>query len=266
MKSIILNSKGGVGKSTTAVQVVAPYMYVKCGKNEKINLIEFDDENEDSLTFIKSNILNTKRVKITGNDIDGIVTDISLDNDNLIVDVGGNKTTTIILNSLENSGILSVFDVVFIPLTDGEQDAINAINVYQKIRSLNDEIKIIFVLSRVNINMNLEIQFLDFFGDNKGKIDDREGLIEKIKEDDRNIIKLYDNESVKYSRAFGISVYEMCNKPIQDLKDKLKEELKDNRKEDAKKTSYKVTISNTALSFKEDCLVPAFNEIQRVLG
>ena len=43
---IIPQTKGGVGKSTVAMQVIAPYLYKKHGK--KITYIEIDDENNDS--------------------------------------------------------------------------------------------------------------------------------------------------------------------------------------------------------------------------
>jgi len=127
-KIIVLNSKGGVGKSTTSTQILAPYLYIKNGQNDKVNLIEFDDENEDSLSFQDSEILTPKRVKIEGNDLDSALTDNVLDFDNVVLDIGGNKTTTFVINSLIDSGIINAFDLIVIPLTDGEQDAVNVIS------------------------------------------------------------------------------------------------------------------------------------------
>jgi len=265
-KFIVLNTKGGVGKSTVSMQILAPFLYWKNGQNEKVNLIEFDDENSDSETFSNSDIVEAKRYKISGNDLDSTLTDISLDNDNLIVDVGGNKTTTYILKSLSTTNLIDVFDCVVIPLTDGEQDTINAINVYNQIRELSKDIKVIFALGRVDSNIDLEIQFLDFFGDKKGRIDDRVGYIEKIAESDRNIIQINNSESIKVSRAFGITVFELSKTNLDDLKDKMKQALKDKDTQRSKKIAYRITLINKAIEFKDDVLKKAFSVINEVVA
>jgi hypothetical protein len=265
MKVIVLNSKGGVGKSTTSVQIIAPFLYAKNNKENPINLIEFDDENEDCLTFENSDILNAKRVKISGNDLDSVLTDVTIDNDNLVVDIGGNKTTTYILESLENSGMINAFDLVVIPMTDGEQDCINAVNIYKKIRAINSDIRIVFALSRVNGNYDVEMQFLDLFGDKKGRIDDRAGYIEEIDSYDRNFIQINDSEVIKYSRAFGVTAYEMCNKDIESIKEELKNALKEKNDDKSKKISYKMTIYNKAINYKKDTLIKAFNTLDEVV-
>jgi len=265
MKFIVLNTKGGVGKSTLSMQILAPYLYVKSGQNDRVNLIEFDDENSDSKSFDNSNIVIAKRYKISGNDLDSTLTDISLDNDNLIVDVGGNKTTTYMLDSLKNTNLIDVFDCVFIPLGDGEQDAINAINVYNKIRDLSNDIKVIFALSRVNKSYDTEIQFLDFYGDKKGRIDDRVGYIEDIKEDDRNIIKIDDSESIKISRAFGLTVFELANQNVDELKEKMKQFLREKNTAKSKKASYRITLINKAIQFKNDVINECFRHIDEVV-
>ncbi len=265
-KFIVLNTKGGVGKSTVSMQILAPFLYWKNGQNEKVNLIEFDDENSDSETFSNSNIVEAKRYKISGNDLDGTLIDISLDNDNLIVDVGGNKTTTCILKSLSNTELTDTFDCVVIPLTDGEQDAINTIKIYNQIRKLSTNIKVIFALSRVDVGMDLEMQFLDFFGDKKGRIDDRAGYIEKIADIDRNIIQINNSESIKASRAFGITVYELSKTNLDDLKAKQKVALKDKDMQKSKKIAYRITLINKAIEFKDDVLKKAFSAIDEVVA
>lgn len=263
-KFMVLNTKGGVGKSTTSMQILAPYIYFKNGQKEKVKLIEFDDENSDSKTFDSSDIVKTKRYKLEGNDLDSTLTDISLENDNLIVDVGGNKTTTYILNSLKNTSIIDAFDCIVIPLTDGEQDSLNAINVYKQIRELSPDIKIIFALSRVNRNYDLKIQFLDFFGDEKGRIDNRVGLIDKIEENDRNIIEIEDSESIKISRAFGITAYELSKQNVDDLRKKMKQAIKDKDNDKSKKASYRITLINKAIQFKDDVLKECFKKINEI--
>jgi len=265
-KFIVLNTKGGVGKSTTAMQVLAPYLYKKNDEKEKINLIEFDDENKDSEKFVYSEIVNSKRYLVEGSDLDSNIIDISLGYKNLIIDVGGNKTTTYVLNSFKKSRMLKVFDCVVIPLTDGEQDSLNAINVYRKIRESNKDIKIIFALSRVNRKYELEIQFLDFFGDRKGRIDDRKGFIEKIDERDRNIIEIDDTEAIRISRAYSLTAYELAKQSIEDLENKMEQFLKDDNMSKARKAGFRIIQIENAVNFKKEVLERCFNKIDEVLG
>lgn len=266
MKIIVLNTKGGVGKSTVSMQVIAPYLFWKNGKSDKINLIEFDDENSDSETFINSKIVDSKRYKLTGNDLDSTLINATLDNDNLVADIGGNKTTTYVLKSLSDTNLIDAFDCVVIPLTDGEQDSINAINVYEQIRNLSADIKVIFALSRVDRSMDLEIQFLDFFGDLKGRIDNREGYINRVAESDRNILKINNDESIKVSRAYGQTVFEICDLSLDDMKEKMKEALKEKDFEKSKKISYRITLVNKAKDFKEDTLKECFIKLDEVVA
>ena len=266
MKIIVLNSKGGVGKSTTATQVLAPYLYIKNGQNDRVNLIEFDDENSDNKSFSNSEILEAKTIKVSGNDIDTALTDNVLNYDDVILDIGGNKTTTYVIDSLIDSGVINAFDLIVIPLTDGEQDSVNAINVYNKIRENNDTSKIIFAIVWVNNSNENEIQILDFFGDLKGRLDNREGLIEKIKEDDRNIIKISDSEVIKYSRVFGITAFELSKKDIEKNKEKMKQALKDKDTERSKKLAYRSTILNKAIRYKDDVLKECFKTINEVVA
>ena len=62
-KILILNAKGGVGKSTISMQVVVPYLYLR-GEKEIVNYYEFDDENEDSKSFINSKLVNSNQIKV----------------------------------------------------------------------------------------------------------------------------------------------------------------------------------------------------------
>lgn len=264
MKIITINSKGGVGKSTTSMQVIAPFLYQQIG-NKKVNFVELDDENQDSTTFAKSELVDAQRIQITGTDLDSKLLDIIVDNENIIIDVGGNKTTTFVIESLSNTGIIAALDLIVIPLGDGEQDASNAIKLYERVRKLNSEIKIVFVLSRVDTMMDLEMQFFDFFGDKQGRVDDREGLIDKIASTDQNIIKVQNSDVIKYSRAFGITAYELSEKPVDDIKEKMKQALIKKDSVKVKKLAYRQTILNKAADYRKTVLDPAFEVLQTLV-
>lgn len=264
MKIITINSKGGVGKSTTSMQVIAPFLYQHIG-NKKVNFVELDDENQDSTTFARSELVEAQQIQITGTDLDSKLLDIIVDNENIIIDVGGNKTTTFVIDSLSNTGIINALDLIVIPLGDGEQDASNAIKLYNRVRELNNEIKIVFALSRVDSSMDLEMQFFDFFGDKQGRVDDRDGLIDKINPEDQNIMKIRNSEVIKYSRAFGITAYELSDRSVDDVKEKMKQALakKDNAK--VKKLAYRQTILNKAAEYRRSVLDPAFEVLKTMV-
>jgi len=114
------------------------------------------------------------------------------------------------------------------------------------------------MLSRVNNSYDLEMQFLDFFGDKKGRLDDRIGLIEQVAEKDRNIIKIVDSDVIKYSRVFGITTFELSQKNIAEIKEKQKEALKKKDKEKSKKIAYRLTILNKAIRYKDEVLKECF--------
>jgi len=262
MKIIVLNSKGGVGKSTTAIQVLVPYLYSKNEQSQQIKVIEFDDENEDSKSFSLSKILDAKNIKVSTSDIDASLIDSILEDENIVLDIGGNKTTTYVLDSLIDNGMINSFDLIVIPLTDGEQDSINAIKVYDKIRENNKTSKIIFALNRVNTAYELEIQFLDFFGDTeKKRLDGRVGLIEKIKEPDRNIIKIVDSPVIRFSRIFGTTAYELSFKDMSKVREKIAEATVNKNTEEVRKQSYRLGILNKSKRYRNEVLEECFKAI-----
>lgn len=53
MNIIIVNTKGGASKSTTAMQIIAPYFI---GKEQGVELLELDNQNQDAQIFLKSKI------------------------------------------------------------------------------------------------------------------------------------------------------------------------------------------------------------------
>ena len=113
---IIPQTKGGVGKSTVAMQVIAPYLYKKHGK--KITYIEIDDENNDSRSFTRTEIVN-KRMLGTNrlSELDELI--LMDDNHEVIVDVGGNKTSSLVLEEIKKVGSFGNIKWI-IPLGDGE--------------------------------------------------------------------------------------------------------------------------------------------------
>ncbi|BAF69712.1 ParA family protein [Nitratiruptor sp. SB155-2] len=261
-KIAVINTKGGVGKSTISMQLLAPFLYEKQGS--AISFFEFDDENEDSLSFDKSKIVWLEKVRISGQDLRDTLRDILLMDTSIIMDVGANKTAVYVLEALIDSGMIYALDAVVIPLMDGELDATSAINIYQKVKNAHSEIKTIFALNRWNENREVESQFDIFLGDKYGFFDTK-GVINYISEKDRNYLVLADSDAIKYSRAFGITLWEMAQQDI-DVDQELKEAITNGAtKEVIKRLSFKKSLKSDCEKYHDRILQKAFEELEKIL-
>ncbi len=262
-KIAILNTKGGVGKSTASMQLIVPYLYQKSGF--PISYFEFDDENEDAISFDKSRLIWIEKVNVTGVDLREQLRDILLLENSICMDVGANKTTVYVMDALIDSGMIHALDLVVIPLMDGELDAVSAINVYHKIKDASPDLKTVFVLNRWNENRELESQFDLFLGDKYGFFDTK-GLINYIEEKDRNYIVLADSDAIKYSRGFGITLWELANQ-VENIDELLKNAIKNGaRKEEIKKLSFKKALKKDCEVYSEKILNNAFKKLDKILG
>ncbi len=262
-KVAILNTKGGVGKSTASMQLMVPYLYQKSGS--AISYFEFDDENEDAVSFDKSQLVWIEKVNVTGIDLREQLRDILLLENSICIDVGANKTTVYVMEALIDSGMVHALDLVVIPLMDGELDAVSAINVYHKIKEANEDIKVVFVLNRWNENREIESQFDLFLGDKYGFFDTK-GLVNYIEEKDRNYIVLADSDAIKYSRGFGMTLWEIALSS-DSIDQELKEAIKNGAsKEEIKKLSFIKGLKKDCKEYHDRVLKPAFERLDEILG
>ena len=204
---IIPQTKGGVGKSTLAMQVIAPYLYKKHGK--KITYIEIDDENNDSESFNRTEIVNKRMLQTNKlKELDEMI--LMDDNHEIIVDVGGNKTSTLVLEEIKKVG---TFDNVkwIVPLGDGELDGKNAIATMKKLKKIesNAEDNLIFALSRAISTENdyLEEQFINFFGHRY--LGSNSTITDIVQ--NPNYIPIVNDKIITISRYLGSTVWEMAH-------------------------------------------------------
>jgi len=163
MINIVVNTKGGVGKSTVSSQLLTSYIFSKTGK--EVEYFEIDDQNESIKNLKGSNVINATIVK-TENIAKFVEDSIMFDSD-IVVDVGGNLTAVMFLDKLKMLGGFIAPTTYYIPLTDGDQDAINAAETFKMIRVYDKTSKIIYVLNKCTNKSNqdlLEREFVDFFG------------------------------------------------------------------------------------------------------
>jgi len=207
-KVLVVSSKGGVGKSTVSMQVIAPYLYEKNDK-QSISFYEFDDENIDSLSYGASNLSTREVIDVEEYIIMEKLIEILSKDEFSCIDVGGNKSTSLCLDTLSDCGMITEIDLAVIPLLDGEQDAINAKKTYLRLKELDPNLSIVFALNRVKNKKFIEYQFDNFFGDVRDIFDDSNALINFIDKKD-DYICIEDSDTIKYSRKFGMTVYEIA--------------------------------------------------------
>jgi hypothetical protein len=219
-KIVVLNNKGGVGKTTSSNELFAPFLSFENDMKPTI-VYEFDEENAHGRKYAKSDCVISSPQKITGPKLESNIMNILLDDSHCVIDIGANKSTTYFLESLAKSALDQIISLVAIPLSDGEQDTLNARNIYRKIRKMNQTIPVVFILSRYNPNRELEYQF-DYFFDT---------LLPFIEEKDKEWIVLDDSDSIKFARREGKTVFELSYEKI-DYKEMIKKAIKKNKSQE----------------------------------
>lgn len=250
MIAVVINKKGGVGKSTFANQILPSYFYHS--KNLKINLIEIDDENKDNKSLFATKIMNcrilpTKDIKK--------IDEIFYGDEDTIIDVGGNKTSTFFLNELKK---INEFDSVvwFIPLGQGEQDNLNALETHNLIKELDKNAKINFVLSKTMTD-DIEWEFVNFFGN--AVLETKFAIKTQLEEVNYCVVKA--NSIISNSRYFGKTVYELAISD-KDYRLKAKEEKDLNKKKDF---IFMNRIKNEAIEYVEYLKKDLFLELDKLL-
>jgi len=258
-KVLVVSSKGGVGKSTVSMQIVAPYLYEKNNK-QPISFYEFDDENVDSLSYGASNLTNREVIDVEDFIIMEKFIEILSKDEFACIDVGGNKSTSLCLNTISDCGMVSEIDLAIIPLLDGEQDAINAKKTYDRLKELDKNINIVFALNRVKNQKFVQYQFDSFFGDIREIFDDSDAIINFIEKKDQ-FICVEDNDVVKYSRKFGMTIYEIAfqNRDfISEFKDASEEKQK-------KLIAFKNYVYQHGKKYYENTLKSCFEKLDSII-
>ena len=259
LKILIVSTKGGVGKSTIAMQLVAPYLYEK-NLHKPINYYECDDTNKDINSYGATSLIKRYLVSMESPMLREDLFNIVTQPNDTCIDVGGNNTAKIIIDALSDSGGLHFVDLVLIPVLDGEQDMINALDTYKYLKSVNENIKIIFVLNRVRKRAFVTQQFDHFFGDARGIFKNFLAAKNFINNEELKLyITFVESDVIKYSRRFGLSVYEIANIKKSYLEDIIK-------KNDSKVASFKHYLSKSCQEYYNKVLNLNFKIIDKKLG
>jgi hypothetical protein len=177
---VVVNTKGGVGKSTIASQIL-PILFRDSDK--KIKVYELDDNNR---TYYRNSRIefNTLETSKTEDIIDDVNIDLMLDENVInIIDAGGGNDTKVVLNGIQKAELEGI--TYFIPVNDDFEQFENAKLTIELIRSFDNNAKIFLIFNRtISFKIDeIKNQFIAFFGNEdygiKGRFDEIAYLIEK---------------------------------------------------------------------------------------
>ncbi len=252
MNIVIINSKGGASKSTTAFQVACTYFFTKA---QEIKLFELDNQNRDSANFSKSLIKSTQIQVDFNKELNNTIRDLFLNQNaqNKVIDVGGNQTTTSFISALQSTHMYNMVDLFIIPVSGGHQDVINAKVTYDLICEFGK--KVVFCLSRARHPHNsprLKFQYQNFF---------------KIFKNHTYFV-LEDSDVIDLSRNLKKSVFELANdeEEIQNINQKLLEAFEKKDNDAIYAYSQIIEILEDAKKYKETNIDVAHQVLDEVLN
>jgi len=251
MKIMVINTKGGASKSTFAFQVLGTYFLEKSEDGE---LIELDDENKDSNIFEESEIkTSTALVGQNRDDVSQTLKEVFEKEGNLIFDIGGNKTTTLVLEALQRTRLYHLVDLFLIPMSGGSQDYINAKRTYEILEKFNKPI--VFGLSRVRRIDRIRIQYQEFFRD-----------FPKYP-----YMVLIDHDAIDLSRKLKKSVFEIAKETItgdniKQLDKVIGEKMSAGEREEAYDLVNVQNILEDSIEYEKNILQPCYKQLDKVLG
>lgn len=252
---LMVNTKGGSGKSTTAMQLIAPWILERLGE---ARVVELDDENHDSASYEKSAI-DTLRIKV-GKDtnakyaIEKLISET--DKGYVIADIGGNRTCSMVLEELGKGMYDTYVDLIVVPVSSAGQDVINANKTIATIREKMPGYtgKIAMVLTRTTTD---DVDLL------RDMLADAFHVIE-----DQNLqgpLILPNETCFAISRFMKMTVWEIAGQ-ADDLTQQLRISIKDargNPKERKQLTTLSRIVTESA--GVQDHLRTQFNELDKII-
>jgi len=161
MVYIIANTKGGVGKTTTAVNLATLLAF----REKKFKIVELDNSN-NSMIFSNSEILNQdtavslqldQKTQAIGSMMFNLAKNKEMD---FILDLGGGDDSKVMIESLKEIDLPKTW---IIPTTSDKKYLKNASDTFKLI---DDSQSTIFVLNKAN-SQEHKTEFMYFFGSQK---------------------------------------------------------------------------------------------------
>ena len=161
---IVTNTKGGTGKTTTALHVLPIKAYLE--NKKEIVYFQLDDNNKVDISSSAVTIKNYT-IKKTDAVIDKIELDVNLDNDSVnIIDIGGGNDTREVLNYIRSDQNNFGTDIeFFIPINSNLSQQKNIKDTIELIKQNFGKANITLVLNGVMDIEEYKKEFINIFGD-----------------------------------------------------------------------------------------------------
>lgn len=170
MRFAVLQTKGGVGKTTVSMQVL-PFVNEK-----KWNIYYAESINRENIIYQNSKKLNIINLEST-EDIQDSISDM-LTADNYIFDLGASMIESALHTITE---IVRSVDIVFIPTTASKSDIAGIPVILEYLKFAGSDAKVVIVLNRMRLTITtllagrytkeLEKQFSSYFDKYGNKLD-----------------------------------------------------------------------------------------------
>lgn len=266
IKILVGNGRPGLGKSTVAMQLVAPYLFMK-NQNQKVPLYTFESLSDTNM--FSTHILDAVSVEVRENSFDNTFINVLTKDEHAIYDIGGGKTTQIVMEALRNTGLIYSIDLFVIPLTDGKHEGQKAKDFYDYVKSVNPDANIVFALNKVAPNACYDdvcLQYIDFLGDRNLMVDATVGMIEDVEPQDRNLVHLHNDDIIKYSVRHARTVFEFAHTDTTLTDNELREAIINNDMVRQKYLSARKTNIAKAKKYYENSIQPSIANFDRLLG
>lgn len=252
---LVINTKGGSGKSTTSMQLLAPWVLERTGKAA---LVELDDENHDSADYTDSAI-QSERVRV-GKEVDAEFAIDELmaraDDAYVIADIGGNRTSAMALQHIGARGYDAFIDLIVVPVSGPGQDVLNAKKTLDHVRELMPDYdgKILMVMTRTT---STDVRTV------RRRMPDAFALLDREKL--AGPIILPTDSSFPMSRTLKMSVWEIAQQG-EDLKGQLRDAMRAARQDPTRREELAMltAVVNDSLNMREH-LAEQFTALDKVL-
>lgn len=243
---VVLSTKGGVGKTTIAQQVLAPAIHSKT--KEKVEIIELDNNNKSDVLESEIEVIKSFRLNESDDVLLEKFMEVVAENKDVVIDAGGGDDTKKVLSAFEK---LALQDEVkfFIPVLRDLSNEKNVIDTYALIRNWNLEAEIYFIKNK--------FQNEDDFNEIISKI-------RKVEDENIKFLKLDETKLFdEITKEFKQTLYEfaLLEVDVNEKRSSLKEIAKTKDMNKLKTAKRMFDLYSDCGSYKKFNLDPIFKEI-----
>jgi hypothetical protein len=236
MIKVILSTKGGVGKSMIATQILP----LLAKENQAIEIYEVDNNNKTQLDNASIVIKNFEANEADKALDEAFFESLADENKLVIVDAGGGDDTKKVIEGIEKANIDNV--EYYIPLNSDLEQQKNIKDTINLIKNIDKKAKINLILNRaysLDDEENVKKQFINLFGDENYNIN---GIFDEIKKDIKKVYAIEDNNILQIIKNIYKStikdILEQNKDILENITELRKEWVKEGKEEFKKKMAF----------------------------